>query len=179
MKYSDIGIENDMPYGWLYDKRFPYRLKIHCMWYDMWCRIYGTDDAKLKYYKDVTVDDSWRKLSNYNKFIESCSSFSDFKINYKDYCMDKDIKYPGNRHYGPNTCTLTTKTINAVEVRKRDKNHKSIIGLSNKNPKIYVFCPIRQSDNFGFCSSSLVKCAKGKKSHHKGYKWYYLITIEL
>lgn len=57
-------------------------------------------------YVECTVDPRWH---NFQVFAEW---YYNNPFNYPGYQLDKDILYPGNKVYGPDTCTLVPSVIN-------------------------------------------------------------------
>tara|TARA_R100000353_G_scaffold171484_1_gene135914 strand:- start:41 stop:781 length:741 start_codon:yes stop_codon:yes gene_type:complete len=57
-------------------------------------------------YKDCTLDTKWYKLSAFKEWIEQWDD-------YKNKEVDKDILIPGNLHYGPDTCLMVRRVVNA------------------------------------------------------------------
>ena len=72
-------------------------------------------------YKDCTLHPDWLYLSNFDKWIRSWD-------NYENKCVDKDIKYPGNRMYGPDTCIMVSVSVNNffVDPHKRGPNTNNL-----------------------------------------------------
>jgi len=68
-------------------------------------------------YKDCTLHPDWLYLSKFQEWMETWDD-------WQNKCVDKDIKYPGNRMYGPDTCIMVSKGINNffVEPARRSPN---------------------------------------------------------
>ena len=183
MKMSEMGILNDMPRGWRTET--PYNRKIYKMWCWMWYRVYIEPSSKdYEYYKDSTACEDWRLLSNYVDFIQSQSCFDDFKINYSNYCMDKDSRVLGNKHYSPETCTLMLKSDNAKEVNDRldspferynikyHPHKRPVLAIHKDDPKIILlYDAITAVKRDGFDASTVSRVIKNEQRHHKGFKW--------
>lgn len=90
--------------------------KLYARWMGLLRRTDGRDPNWKDYrlYKDCTLHPDWLYLS---KFIDWVTSWDNWEMK----CIDKDIKYPGNRMYGPDTCIMVSKVINNffVEPPKR------------------------------------------------------------
>ena len=57
-------------------------------------------------YKDCTLDPRWYKLSAFKEWIEQWDDYENKEV-------DKDILIPGNLHYGPDTCLMVRRVVNA------------------------------------------------------------------
>ena len=57
-------------------------------------------------YKDCTLDPRWYKLSVFKEWIEQWDDYDNKEV-------DKDILIPGNKHYGPDTCLMVRRVVNA------------------------------------------------------------------
>ena len=82
----------------------------HAIWRAMLRRCYGSEDRPA--YADVTVCDEWL---NYQAFADW------YERNHPGTHgleLDKDIKVPGNRVYGPHACQFVTKEQNNDHRRK-------------------------------------------------------------
>ena len=69
----------------------------------------GRRDTSLHHYesyKDCTLDPRWYKLSVFKEWIEQWDDYENKEI-------DKDILIPGNLEYGPDTCLMVRREINA------------------------------------------------------------------
>ena len=97
-------------------------------WNGMHRRAYNSD-GKHPAYADVHVDREWW---NYQVFAEW------FENNYYEVpndflCLDKDIKYPGNRIYSPHTCILIPNSINEL-FKQTNCNEKGLpIGVYERS----------------------------------------------
>lgn len=104
-------------------KHFPY----YVHWKSMLNRCYNTKRERIyKNYKDCSVCDEWKYLSNFKKWFEE---------NYVDgYELDKDILVKGNKIYSPSTCCFVPKEINNVikrSVKRLKRKYPCVI--ENKN----------------------------------------------
>jgi len=172
LKYDKI---QDIPDYWI--KEEEWRLSIYRKWRDMWERV-KNDSA----YNDCIICHNYIRLSNYFIDIIKLENFDLFKENPKGWSIDKDIKIPGNREYKFEALSLVTRSDNSKDMRARNKTpnpRKPIIGISINDNSIIIFDFIRQSEGKGFDPRNIVKCLKGIRKSHKGYKWYYLNIIEL
>lgn len=181
----------DMPRGWR--KEVLWHEKVYDMWRRMWTRVYGDIN-----YFGCLIHPKFLYLSNFIKWLENESRFEEFKTTCHEvrWCIDKDMKSPGNKNYYPEFMSLCTSSENSKEVNKRrdlpkylqstksrkrqgESRMKSILGVSIKDGSLITFDSVNDVRQKGFTPQNVVKCLKGITSHHKGYKWYYLKIIKL
>lgn len=55
-------------------------------------------------YKDCTVDEGWHRFSNFKKWMDD--------QDWEGKCLDKDLLFPGNKVYSPETCVFIDKRVN-------------------------------------------------------------------
>lgn len=91
----------------------------HACWSGMIGRCYS-DDLHKKYptYKNCKVCYEWHNFQNFAKWHND---------NYvKGYCLDKDIKIPGNKLYSPDTCMFVSRQQNSADSNYRQFGTKPI-----------------------------------------------------
>ena len=72
-----------------------------------------------------------------------------------------------NNNYG-------TRTERMTKARTNDKKQsKPIYGINTKSNEKIEFPSTREAERNGFDQGAIVKCLKGRKNSHKGYKWFY------
>ena len=79
-------------------------------------------------YIDCTVDERWH----------SFMAFREWHISQPDYlnlCLDKDILFPGNKVYGPDTCVMVSHAVNNFYTNVKSGDHKYPIGVTCVNGK--------------------------------------------
>ncbi|BCQ35278.1 hypothetical protein ERHA55_29490 [Erwinia rhapontici] len=94
-------------------------------WSSMLKRCYSTEWI-LKYrptYVGASVCESWLTFSNYYKFYQ--------KNYFEGAVLDKDILFPGNKHYSPDTCVFVPEFINLIVVSNPGKGMFGV--TTNKN----------------------------------------------
>ena len=90
--------------------------KLFKIWHSMIRRCYSDVYHKNRpAYDDVTVQESWLKLSNFKKDIENLP-FSDYCEKH-DYEFDKDILSDGSRMYKLETISFVPKEINSAFIK--------------------------------------------------------------
>ena len=95
--------------------------KTYNLWKDMLRRCNDTEfhQTKGRTYADCIVCEEWYTLSNFVRDIQTLENYDLWKEN-KGYCIDKDIKIPGNKVYSKETCIFTTISNNAKDAMKRN-----------------------------------------------------------
>ncbi len=94
-------------------KRCPY----YVVWASMIGRVHGMVSEKTPRfgYEETIVCEEWSKFSTFKKWMET--------KDWKNMELDKDLIYPGNKTYSPQTCTFITKQLNrAITKKKRNKS---------------------------------------------------------
>lgn len=83
------------------------RLKSYIVWQDMLRRCYSNEyKTRRPTYADCTVSDDWLIFSHFKLW---------FDANYiLGYSLDKDIRYPGNKHYSSDTCLFVPPELNTL-----------------------------------------------------------------
>jgi hypothetical protein len=85
--------------------------------------------SKSPTYKGCTVDPEWHYLSNYRNWYLQQGDVSNKHL-------DKDIIYPGNKVYGPDTCVFVSPELNTLLTRRNADRGQYPIGVSyNKRHK--------------------------------------------
>lgn len=75
-------------------------------WTDVLRRCHSEEYKKqFPYYKEANLDPRWHYLSAFKEWIETWDD-------YENKAIDKDIKFPDNNTYGPDTCLMVSKQIN-------------------------------------------------------------------
>lgn len=83
-----------------------------CPYYDDWKKlIERCFDPKLHQkrptYKDCTICEGWKYLSNFIKWVDSQPN-----KDWQNCALDKDLLVYGNKHYGPDTCSYISRKLN-------------------------------------------------------------------
>jgi hypothetical protein len=90
-------------------------------------------------YADVTVVEEWHRLSTFKRWIEE-------QQEPVTYHLDKDILFPGNTVYSPDTCLLVPQQVNALflGVLKLESRGECPVGVyydtTTKSHKKYRTC---------------------------------------
>lgn len=110
------------------------KTKLYQCWADMLKRSYSKNlKEKHVTYKDVTCSSDWLLFS---KFSEDAK-----ELGYReDWCLDKDILVPKNKHYSKETCCFVPVELNNIII-KRVINPTGMIGVYfEKNCGKYRAC---------------------------------------
>ena len=182
MKMSDYGLINDMPKGWVF--RYKHHKVINKMWKGMFYRSYDEEFHKKKpTYKNCEVYDEFKLLSNFVAWIKSEPRYDEFKANPHGWCIDKDMKSPGNKLYYPEYMTLTTRSENTREqvlrcgnshllYAKRTYHTKPVIGINNNS--VVLLKSISHGKLKGFTPNGICACCNKRQHTHRNYKWFYI-----
>lgn len=80
--------------------------------------------SKYPTYKDCTICDEWKFLSNFKKWFDE---------NYKEgYHLDKDILVKGNKVYSPSTCAFIPPRINLLHGRSQASRGEFPVGVHKR-----------------------------------------------
>lgn len=100
-------------------KECPYYRK----WKKMLERVYSIPyHSRKPTYKDCTVCDEWHYLSQFKAWME----VQDWKGND----LDKDVLFPNNKHYSPETCVFIPRKINTFLLDGEKLRGKYLIGVT-------------------------------------------------
>lgn len=103
----------------------------HCRIYDTWRsmlkRCYS-EKTQLKQptYKGCTVAPEWHRFSNFK-------AWNDQQAYTKGMQLDKDIIYPGNKVYSPETCVYVSSELNNLFIRSSTIRGEYPIGVHKKH----------------------------------------------
>ena len=85
-------------------------------------------------YKDCSVSEEWRYLSNFEEWCHQQIGF-----NIEGFELDKDILVKGNKVYAPETCCFVPKEINSMLTNSRRGRGEYPIGVNyHKRVRKYV-----------------------------------------
>ena len=82
-----------------------HKCKYYTVWTDMIRRCYSKKCLeKHPTYGGCSIHSDWKYFSNFKKWME--------KQDWKGKFIDKDLLFPGNKVYGPDTCVFVTRQLN-------------------------------------------------------------------
>lgn len=161
-KYGGI---NDMP-------NCPKR--VYGLWYQMLRRCYDPiqcQRSKGRSYEKCEVSDRWKYLSNFAKDIHHLEGYNEWK-NKTGYCLDKDMKIPGNTIYSRGACKFVSASENIKDINRRkpqntrnaSEAHKTVYILE-KDGLVLAFNSEKEACSY----LGVVKCSVSS-CYLKGYK---------
>lgn len=126
---------------------------IYSMWKQMIYRCYSESYLRRQpTYIGCEVDKDWLLLSKFRQWVET--------KDWKGRHLDKDIIFPGNKIYSPETCALISQGLNKfLTLRERDRG-KYLIGVSfdgGRNKYLAQCCdPFKKgSSHLGYFDSEI------------------------
>lgn len=109
--------------------------KIYMSWKNMLDRCYYEKhkERNPSYYNTSTVCNDWHNFQTFADWYEE----HEYQVGDERLHLDKDIKYPGNTVYSPQTCILVPQRINMMFVNKSN-NRGLPNGITKGNKGYYV-----------------------------------------
>lgn len=106
-----------------------------CPYYQVWLsmlqRCYSERcQKKWPNYIGCSVASEWHLFSSFKTWMKT--------QNWEGKVLDKDIKVPGNKVYGPNNCLFVTQTINTLLNTQINQRGSLPIGVVRHNDKFKV-----------------------------------------
>lgn len=104
-------------------------------WYGIIERCYSERQLSMKdSYRDCTVCEEWLTFSNFKRWME--------QQDWENKEIDKDIIFPGNKIYGPDTCVFVPRRVNLFVMEKRRSltNKDLPIGVMNFEGRYMAQC---------------------------------------
>lgn len=101
-------------------------------WRDMLTRCYSEARHTVRpTYVNCSVVEEWKTFSNFKKWMET--------QDWKGKHLDKDLLFPGNKEYGPDTCVFVDRIVNNFILESNSIRGTFPIGVSfHKGSKKYV-----------------------------------------
>ena len=131
--------------------------KVYSAWHSMLQRCYVKHSNPT--YTGCTVVKEWHNFQVFAKWFEE---------NYiEEYHLDKDIKVPGNKVYGPDTCIFVTQAENTEAARA-----VSAVFYNPEGEKVEVYNISKFARDNGLLQSSLSDVKNGDRKHHRGWTLY-------
>lgn len=94
---------------------------IYKMWNSMLRRCYSASRKQRQpYYEDATCEEEWHRFMSFFHWVLN-------QENWQGLSLDKDIKVPGNKVYGPDACLLVTPELNSA-VQEHSKHNNGLPG---------------------------------------------------
>ena len=175
---------NDMPRGWAAKSKL--NQKIYNTWRAMLERTTEKYWQKYPTYRNTTVDESWRTLSNFAEDIKFLPGYEKWSDSFGERMMlDKDILGRGNKHYSKETCCFVSQQDSNRDVWQRHpeirekamsfiKQEKSIpVKLINKTTNEIKFFDSMQEAcrELNLNLRHVWTIVNGKPGHHSTKGW--------
>lgn len=134
-----------------------WRIVWSCPIYDKWVgilqRCYSTKFQQQRpTCKDCSIDEHWLRFSNFKRWVETQPSIDLTKAE-----IDKDLLFPRNKKYSPNTAVLVSQEVNSFLIGRTSSKGQYMLGVCwNKRCKKY----------YSQCSNSSPK--RGRRSGYLG-----------
>ena len=109
--------------------------RIYNLWYQMLRRCYDKEQQNRdrgRSYAGCSVSNRWMRLSNFANDVKKLDGYSDWR-DKTGYCLDKDVKLPGNKVYCREYCSFIPYTENIRDISRR---HKDITRKANESNKV-------------------------------------------
>lgn len=92
-------------------------------WMHMLQRVYLPElHIKHPNYSDAAICTDWHNFQNFAQWCQIADGFSKTCEDGRVFCLDRDLLYPNNKLYSPETCCFIPNCINVgLEGRKRSK----------------------------------------------------------
>lgn len=106
--------------------------QLFMIWSNMLVRCYDEESLKKNItYTECSVDERWHCFQDFAAWCEAQPEF----IKNKDWHLDKDIKYRGNKIYSPETCSFVPRDINNLFTLRGNKRGDCPLGVHWDNKK--------------------------------------------
>ena len=110
-----------------------------CPFYQRWVNMLKRCYSEMYHkrhpsYKNCYVCQEWLTFSNFKRWVE--------KENWKDKHLDKDILFPGNKVYSPETCVFVDAKVNTFLTECNASRGKYMIGVhwNKREKKFQALC---------------------------------------
>lgn len=90
-------------------------------------------------YTDVTCCDEWLLFENFYEWLHSQPNFDKW-LNNKEWAIDKDILFKGNKIYSPETCCLVPRSVNSLFIKRTRYRGELPIGVIQHYNKFRARC---------------------------------------
>ena len=147
-----IGI-NDAPYSIAYvdERGKEHRCPFYSRWRSLLQRVADPKfQEKYPHYKSCTIDPDWLRFTTFRVWME--------KQDWEGKDLDKDLRYQGNKHYGPDTCLFIRQELNKLLCLRQNDRGSLPLGVTTTTIRgkkyITAFCSFyAKSKNLGYFDS--------------------------
>lgn len=105
---------------------------VYRIWLGMLARCYGKR-GKYPHHAGCCVDPRWHSFVAFNAWVGA-------QVWEVGYCLDKDILFPGNRLYSPETCVFISPHVNAILNTNPKVRGQLPIGVAKSGKKFAAQC---------------------------------------
>lgn len=134
--------------------------KAYSVWSGMIARCYcQITQEKNPTYKGCSVVECWHNFQNFADWY-----YGSYPKDGLSYELDKDLKVPGNKIYGPDTCAFIEKKINAPLSVIREFQLVDPLGVLHSGSNVLQFC-----QNHKLTASTVYGLLSGRYRQHKGW----------
>lgn len=126
-------------------------------------------------YLDVKVSEEWWDFQNFAQWYHD----NMYKVDDEVMCLDKDIKFPGNRIYGPSECLIVPNRINEIFKRgdkKKDSDSNLPTGVTIRTDGNKIRYRARCSIRVGYRQYKTI--SKTFKTVDEAYECYKEMKIK-
>lgn len=135
--------------------------KYYTTWHDMLRRCYSAEYHKRKpTYMGCSVCEEWKTFSNFKAWME--------QQDWQDKQLDKDLLFPGNKIYSPETCIFVDNRLNMLLTHQ--KSNKDLpVGVSYDSSRD-LYRAICQDKNSKWVQIGRFKTAKEAHDAYRRFK---------
>lgn len=143
-------------------RKVVWRCPIYVLWVNMLARVYCEQELqKRPRYRDCYVCEEWLTFSNFRSWVLS--------QDWEKKVLDKDLKKPGNKEYGPDSCLFISQPLNNFLNENPNRRGDYPLGVSKKrdSDRLYV------SGGSGVANKNayIGRCALPMEGHMMWLKW--------
>lgn len=115
--------------------------KVYNIWHSMLQRVYSPqNDTHARQYSGVSIHPDWLNFQNFaDWYVKRSTQFIDVDFGWD---LDKDLLFPGNRIYGPDTCCLVPHPVNGLLLGSNIARGELPIGVSRDGSAFTVKCSV-------------------------------------
>lgn len=104
--------------------------QIRCPIYAMWARMFeraycSKKHAKFPSYIGCTVDERWHSFMSFREWVLA-------QPHWEGLELDKDLLFPGNKVYSPDTCLFVSIAVNAFLTHKKKTGSLTPVGITQR-----------------------------------------------
>ena len=146
------------------------------------------NDGEKNYYRVTLSKNKKKKQFNIHRLVATHFIDNPFKkpcVNHLDenktnnhYSNLEWVTHKENSNWGTRNERIKktrkhSSKWKAYNKRRKWRDSKPIVGVNIKNGNIIEFSSATEAGRSGYVRSNISLCANGKRSVHKGHRWYY------